>query len=173
MGFEPKLKTPHRRQAQSWDEYIEEVRRVARPRRGAPANPLTPETSGPGGLTWPPPDEQRCSHVKKSDGKRCGCYRMKGARFCVMHGGARDNPAHPHTIKLYLSGALDNYEREQEAWREIRTDPARVAARDALLPHIKRPSAVLQREAMRALALDDKGKAWRRLIGEVKEGKRT
>jgi hypothetical protein len=174
MGFRPILEVPGKRQPQSWEEYRREVERQARPRREAPpAVPLTDETRHPGGLTWPVPEEKQCRHIRKATGKRCGSYAMKGARFCNMHGGTRDNPAHPAAARLLRSGALDAYEAEESAWREIRRDPAREAARSQLVLHIKAPSAILQRDAMRALAMDDGGKAWRRLLAEVKEGRRT
>jgi hypothetical protein len=173
MGFRPILEVPGKRQPQSWEEYRREVEKHGRAKRGAPpAVPLTAETSGPGGLVWPVPAEKQCQHIRKATGKRCGSYAMRGARFCLSHGGTRDNPKHPAAARLLLSGALDAYEAEQDAWREIRRDPAREAARAQLVLHIKAPSAILQRDAMRALAMDDGGKAWRRLVQEIKAGNR-
>lgn len=173
MGFRPILEVPGKRQPQSWEEYRREVEKHgARVGRGAPPVPLTAETRNRAPLIWPAPPEKQCQHVRKATGKRCGLYAMKGARFCNMHGGVRDNPRHPAAARLLRSGALDAHEAEQQAWREIRRDPAREAAQAQLVLHIKRPSAILQRDAMRALAMDDGGKAWRRLVQEIKAGNR-
>ena len=170
MPFRPSLEVPGKHQPQSWDDYRAEVESRARPPRGAPAKPLT-EHSGCL-LQWPPPDEKRCSHIRKRTGLRCGNYAMRGATLCRAHGGVRQNPAHPHAARLLRSGALDAYEAEEKAWREIRQDPARAAARAQLVLHIRAPSAILQRDAMQALAADDGGQAWRRLVAEIKEGRR-
>jgi hypothetical protein len=173
MGFEPKLRVPGRKQPQSWEAYRAEVEKHgARVGRGAPPVPLTDETRKITPLVSPAPDDLRCQHVKKRDGIRCKSYAMKGARFCVMHGGARDNPAHPHAARLLLSGALDAWKAERDAWQEMRAHPAREAARAMVLPHIKRPSAILLRDMVQAMEAEDGGKAVRRLVAEIKEGRR-
>jgi hypothetical protein len=172
MGFQPKLRVPGRKQPQSWEAYRAEVERQARPGRGAPPVPLNDETRGPGGLVWPVPADKQCQHIKKATGKRCGAYAMKGARFCNMHGGTRDNPAHPAAGRLLLSGALDAWHADREAWREVRRHPARGAAQAALRPYLKAPSGTLIRDAIQAMQADDDGKAWRRLVQEIKAGGR-
>jgi hypothetical protein len=173
MGFRPILEVPGKRQPQTWEEYRREVQKHARPGRGAPPVPLTAETKSPGNLVSPAPDEKRCAHHKKhAGGERCRNYAVRGATHCHKHGGLRQNPRHPAAARLLLSGALDAYGTEEAVWREIRRDPAREAARAQLVLHIKAPSAILQRDAMRALAMDDGGKAWRRLVTEIKSGGR-
>jgi hypothetical protein len=173
MGFRPILEVPGKRQPQSWEEYRREVEKHARPGRGAPPVPLTAETKSPGNLVSPAPDEKRCAHHKKhAGGERCRNYAVKGATHCHKHGGLRQNPRHPAAARLLLSGALDAFERDENAWKEIRQNPARGAARSALLPYIRNPRADLVRDAINALALDDGGKAWRRLVTEVQSGAR-
>lgn len=174
MGFEPKLRVPGRRQPQSWEAYRAEVEKHARPSRGRTVTtPLTDETRHPCGLTWPVPPEKQCQHIKKRDGKRCGLYAMRGARFCNMHGGARDNPRHPAAARLLLSGAMDAWKADRDAWAEVRRHPAREAARAMVAPHIKAPSGTLLRDTIQAMHADDDGKALRRLLAEVKAGNRT
>jgi hypothetical protein len=173
MGFEPKLRVPGRKQPQSWEAYRAEVERHGRSKGGNPSPvPLTDETRKITPLVSPAPDDVRCQHVKKRDGIRCKSYAMKGARFCVMHGGARDNPAHPHAARLLLSGALDAWKAERDAWAEMRRHPAREAAQAALRPYLKAPSGPLIRDAIQAMQADDDGKAWRRLVQEIKAGGR-
>jgi hypothetical protein len=160
-----------------WSEFIDRVTEAAsKPKsaqRGIPSN-MTNAANIESLWGKPIPKDRQCSFVHSrgdKKGKRCGAWAMKGATRCVRHGGYRQNPTHPATVrKLQDALAVDVSRRATASLRQ--TDPhARRAVEDALraseIP--LRAATILQ--GVEAYQMDDNGKAWRRFLEQAKKAK--
>lgn len=115
----------------------------------------------------PIPKNRRCTFVSSSrdpkrKGKGCKNWAMKGAKRCAVHGGYRQNPEHPATIRR-LDDVIES-RNELSAAQTLRSHPNKARA------HIENtlrdmggaltPTVVL--EGVLAYEQDDNGKAFRR-----------
>lgn len=116
---------------------------------------------------WPCPPEKQCDFVNFKTGHRCKSYRMRGATRCITHGGARQNPEHPASIRLVNNGVVDRIAARREARDLIRYHPMRATVTEALeaAGMTAAPETVWQ--GIQALSLDDGGKGWRRFLARI------
>lgn len=122
----------------------------------------------PAGL-WdkPIPDDKRCEFVWSKGpkkGERCRRWAMKGGTRCVSHGGYREQPDHPATIRRL--GMIQAQGARALANKQLRQAPHKLrhtveeALRAEGLPLA--PETILQ--GIEAIEQDDAGRAWRRFI---------
>jgi hypothetical protein len=123
---------------------------------------------------WPIREDRRCAftHTKGDRaGKRCGAWSMRNGTRCARHGGYREQPDHPATIRRLA--LIQHQQAKSIANKELRRAPpkTRHTVEQALelegLP--LSPSTVLQ--GVQAYIIDDNGKAWRRFIAAAIAGK--
>lgn len=153
---------------QTLTKFLEQVTEAAQKPKRTRTPPDHKWSSCDASHLWgnPIPDDKRCNFVhQKGDkkGKRCGRWAMKGAKRCPCHGGYRQNPSHPATIRR-----LDDIVQavaEADAAKELRKLPnqkdletIRNTIRD--IGAAFSPSIAL--EGVKAYQLDDAGKAFRR-----------
>lgn len=88
---------------------------------------------------------------------------MQGANRCASHGGYRQNPKHPATVRLYREGTIEEKARAIELARAQRGDPKTQEMRLTLrnLGIVADPITIEQ--AIQA-SQDKSGRAWRRFI---------
>ena len=175
MPFAPSLNVGTGRQQDTLAEYEEKVAEAARRKRKRQAN-VTPEqlanlkpsrTQGTiKGKYWPTP-ERRCKHVSKKTGNQCKNWALHGATRCHKHGGYRQNPSHPGSIKLYEKGAIAAEAENRAAATELRNHPFREQAHKALraAEAPARYKHILQ--LANALQIDDNGKTYRATLSQI------
>ena len=154
--------------AVAWDEFIERARiAAAKPKRKGP-NVTPPSLLIP--PEQPPRDKGRqCRFVLKATGKRCRRWSIRGGTLCSKHGGLRQVPEHPATIRAL--DRIEAVEQDNQASAILRADPDLFAVsedvRQALedMGRPRPPSVIL--EGSRALLEDDGGKAWRRWVASL------
>jgi hypothetical protein len=167
------LVTDGRQRGISWVEL--EARAIAASLKPKPSNPgnvdnmrRDPANISPDNM----PDEKRCAfRWSKGDrkGKRCGRWAMKGATRCPCHGGYRQNPEHPATVRRIAD--IQHQHEAMKAHQKVRAiAPARIneislTLRQWGLP--LSPGNIL--DGSNALDIDDNGRAYRRWIEQVKE----
>lgn len=158
------------KQPQEWQDFVRQVSEAAqrKPRTSA----ATPPPGDPAALRPENPlyQKRRCQHVSAKSGKQCKNWSMRGATRCHFHGGYRQAPTHPATVRLFTSGEIDRqsehiakrpliYERGRETERR--------EAQRALLERRLGSHAADVLEGMNAFAADDGGKAWRRWLATL------
>lgn len=155
-----------RRNPQSWHKFLEEVTEAAAKRpKGGPYN-LIPAADPSTLWGQPIPLDKRCDFIHQkgpNKSKRCGRWAMKGAKRCPVHGGYRQNPKHPATIKRldHIVHAV----QEVDAARTLRLEPDK-GTHNTIRTYLRErgealnPSTVL--EGIKAMQMDDNGKAFRR-----------
>jgi hypothetical protein len=158
----------------SWDEFVKAVGEAAKggAKRIVPGPVENLTHAGNASALWPA--ARVCVFVRK-DGSRCKSWPMKGARHCVRHGGYREVPAHPATIRLYRTGQIAEHGDERRASQDLQAYP--LQDRQAVKNIIKGTSAQRRRATARlilaglqAMHADDAGKSWRRWLESVKAG---
>lgn len=104
----------------------------------------------------------------KRTGKPCGAPAVRGGTRCYKHGGMRQVPEHPHNIARLERGEIDarlQHNRDRDQYWQL---PAQVKETidsvSASFP--KQFSRKL--ELARAYMLDDGGRAYRRIIKNLK-----
>jgi len=115
-----------------------------------------------------------CQFVKKN-GERCKCWAMRGASRCQSHGGYREVPGHPATVRLYQSGAIQRqtaHKTARAALYQLKT-PGREAARSILLEYTGQAGVVNIMHGVACFMADDCGIAWRRWITDINARTRT
>jgi hypothetical protein len=154
-------------QGDTWDAFLEKVAEAARkrPKRAGIKGKRLPKSGDPTGL-WPA--KITCDFLRGAAQVRCRSWPMKGATRCVRHGGLRQNPAHPATVRLYQSGEIAKADQRKRARAELATGdyPELASIRDAIKARTGQkaiPSHVLL-EGIRAAREDDGGMAWRRFL---------
>jgi hypothetical protein len=175
MPFPPSLNVGTGRQQDTLAEYEEKVAEAARRKRKRQAN-VTPEqlanlkpNQSTGTITrkhWPTP-ERRCKHVSKKTGNQCKNWSLHGATRCHKHGGYRQNPSHPGSIKLYEKGAIAAEAENRAAATELLSHPHKQDAINALraAEAPTRHTDVL--ELANALQIDDNGKTYRAILSRI------
>lgn len=112
----------------------------------------------------------RCNKpgIIERTGERCKAPAVKGGTRCYKHGGMRQVPEHPHNVAKLREGAIDarlQHNRDRDQYRLL---PASVKDTidtvAASFPH--QHSRKL--ELARAYMLDDGGRAYRRVIKNIK-----
>ena len=107
----------------------------------------------------------------KRTGKPCGAPAVRGGTRCYKHGGMRQVPEHPHNIARLERGEIDarlQHNRDRQQYWEL---PAPVkAAIDLVCKSAALPLNQFSRklELARAYMLDDGGRAYRRIIKNIK-----
>lgn len=162
----------HPKPACSWEEYVERARRAER-RGRAGAKPGTDNrdnfTHKP--LTWPAPEEKRCTFEGKVLGRRCKAYAVKGASRCWMHGGLREVPDHPANGRAYRKGLIDQHTQHLSARDKLYSEVSpqeRESAREACRANGIPAIPLNLMAAVEALRADDGGRAWRRFVASQK-----
>lgn len=161
----------------NWDEFTARVIEAASKTRG------NPDPSGNRKLTKvslykkPTPDKQ-CDFTSSKTGKRCGNWAMKGAQRCNVHGGYRQNPEHPGTVKRL--GDILNTVTERRASKAIyHTNPkTRAYVEQSLRGEALPLTPTVVKEGIHAYEKDDNGRAYRRWLANAikhkpQEGKRA
>jgi len=156
------------RRAGPWKEFMQRVSDAAVKEAGrvrmAPDDPRRDNLRPEPGFKPPPPD-RTCQfvHTKGAKkGRRCRQWAMRGATRCMRHGGYREVPEHPATVRR-LSKIITVDARKKMRRRVIDADPKlRRIVQKALasmgIP--RRPETVVI--GIEALEADDGGRAWRR-----------
>ena len=175
MPFAPSLNVGTGRQQDTLAEYEEKVAEAARRKRKRQAN-VTPEqlanlkpsrTQGTiKGKYWPTP-ERRCKHVSKKTGNQCKNWALHGATRCHKHGGYRQNPSHPGSIKLYEKGAIAAEAENRAARQELYKHPLRQEAYNALRAAGAPPTYKNNLDLANALQIDDNGKTYRAVLAQI------
>ena len=159
-----------------WRTYLKAVAEAARkPRRGRPgppSNPIDPAL-GPKALhgNGPPPQERRCQYSNR-EGRQCRKWAMRGATRCFAHGGCRQVPDHPASIRLYHNGRITANDARRRASAIIYSKHHK-AGRAAVMTAQRSLPYELSREAIADGILsyyaDDAGKAWRQWLDQIKK----
>lgn len=124
----------------------------------------------------PIPDKRQCDHIysdsarnreKGRAGKRCASWAMHGASRCRAHGGYRQNPEHPATIRR-LADIEMMHAAAQARIAIARADPhtaqhVKTSIESRGLPLSPQTIA----DGINALERDDNGKAWRRYLEQL------
>jgi len=114
-----------------------------------------------------------CQFVKKN-GERCKCWAMRGASRCQSHGGYREVPGHPATVRLYQSGAIQHqtaHRTARAAMYRLKTPrelQALEAARSVLLEYTDQANAVNIMHGVACFMANDGGSAWRRWVTDLR-----
>lgn len=164
-----RIGTKRSTQPDTWEEYVAKVEAAAKSRRkggnGLTAN-LRPGRAKETLWNNPRFEKDRCKAMTgQSRGtERCTHWAMIGSQYCRHHGGYRENPAHPATIRLFNEGAVTLHTLHRELGPEVHRAPAEV--RNAVKSEIKaagvRPHNATILEGIKAHEADDGGQAWRR-----------
>ena len=160
-----------RKGALPWNDFVKAVGEAAgTAQRGNPAGVTQNLRCGDPADLWPA--KRQCAFVK-ADGTRCGCWPMRGARHCGKHGGYREVPAHPGTLRLYRSGAITAHDIEKRATHDLTaySQQDRQAVKQAIREtsaQRRSPAPSLILAGIKALHTDDNGKSWRRWIETLK-----
>ena len=160
-----------RKGALPWNDFVQAVGDAAgTAQRGNPAGGTQNLRCGDPADLWPA--KRQCVFVK-ADGVRCGCWPMRGARHCGKHGGYREVPAHPGTLRLYRSGAITAHDIEKRATHDLTaySQQDRQAVKQAIREtsaQRRSPAPSLILAGIKALHTDDNGKSWRRWIETLK-----
>ncbi|WP_288927234.1 hypothetical protein [uncultured Maritimibacter sp.] len=176
MGFRVGRRGKGEPEPPSWNDFKAEVAKAAKRKpakkgaRGPLSNliPLPPYR--------PPTPEERCQFVK-ANGEQCGLRHMKGATRCHYHGGYRQNPTHPATVRMFREGRIDAIEAERAARRVIYALPPkeRKEAQSAAIAELRargldfRNVTIL--EGIEAYRAGDGGRAWRRWCANLPTAK--
>jgi hypothetical protein len=163
-----------RRGVLGWDDFVEAVGEAAGAKRGrygaGPVENLT--LAGDVSSLWPA--ARVCAFVRK-DGTRCKSWPMRGARHCAKHGGYRDVPEHPATIRLYRTGQIAEHGDERRASQDLQayTPQDRQTIKNIIKgtgAQRRRATARLMIEGLKAMHTDDAGVTWRRWLDTLKAG---
>lgn len=157
-----------------WGRFVAEVAEAAakaRPKRKGQSKPV-PNSSDPTRLH---PPRLQCDYQMAS-GKRCSHWPIRGATRCRHHGGYRQAPGADVTIRLFMTGEIDEADRRMKAQAELgKVDPAVLkAARSAIKERCGTkavPSHILL-EGCNLMEQDDGGVAWRRYLAGLPVFKR-
>lgn len=161
------------RRAGTWAEFMARVTAAAakkppRPKRPAPKHPP------PVNKIMPPPEDRRCAFIHSKGhrkGRRCGQWAMNGGTRCWAHGGYRETPENPATIRrLDRILVLDRRHRINATYSQADKKLVRLVRkvlRERGIP--LRPETVLLGVA--ALEADDGGRAWRRFEQAMQRAK--
>lgn len=77
-----------------------------------------------------PPAFEKCQFHSPRTGKRCKDRAMRGgATRCRTHGGPRQVPHHPHTVRLWLTGQIETVANDGRGPKA--GPPAQVGAKEA------------------------------------------
>jgi len=168
-------KTRKRSNPQTWAQFEAEVARQAFkwPRRKPNMTNLQLANLVPAGQFQFLKHVTRPCKFIKANGERCKCWSMRGASRCVRHGGYREKPSHPATIRLFENGTITRrsiHRVTSAAMYNLRTPrerEARSAARKLLKQYRRQVRAVEVMEGVAAFLADDGGRAWHRWFVQV------
>ena len=111
-------------------------------------------------------ERRRKCAAKRRDGKPCNAPALAGATNCRNHGGYRQNPGHPGSIKRLLNGKLHRIKAQRaafEVWKHATLEERTIVVR-AEIPDTTKTGLMINRangiKALRA-APRDNGEAWR------------
>lgn len=157
----------------TWAEFMAKVR-LAKSKQIKHPNKVMTRTNGLANLDKAKrscgyfPVKRPCDFTR--NGVRCLVYAMRGATRCHFHGGYRQNPSHPATIRLLTEGRLTAVTANKQAWQaliHIRTTPvgasAEREARQVMQSHGQNITGQSLLEGTLALLRidNDAGKSWR------------
>ena len=104
----------------------------------------------------------------KRTGKPCGAPAVRGGTRCYKHGGMRQVPEHPHNIAKLHRGEIDAKVQHNRDRQQYWALPASVKTTiDSVSAPFPR-SYSRKLELARAYMLDDGGRAYRRIIKNLK-----
>lgn len=150
-----------------WQEYLAEVAKHARKKRAYRVPKFIPCNDDPSRNLLngkDRPDARRCKHFGKKSGRRCKNWAMKGATRCHFHGGYRQVPKHPATIRKFIRGDMhkrDEHNKARQAVYDMPKEAVRAATEAA---GRKAPFSVIKAGA---LAYIEGGVAWRHWIRSI------
>jgi hypothetical protein len=156
-----------------WDDFVQAVGEAAKGAKRAGPGPVENLTqAGDASPLWPA--ARVCAFVRR-DGSRCKSWPMRGALHCVRHGGYREVPEHPATIKLYRTGQIAAHDLDRRAAQVLQgyTWQDRQAVKHTIREtgaQRRRATPSLILAGLQAMHQDDNGIAWRRWIEAVKAG---
>lgn len=159
-------------EADTFPEFVRKVEAAAaKPRKGGTGNRDNLMKRTDGEHFWPIREDRRCAftHTKGDKaGKRCGAWAMRGGTRCARHGGYRECPEHPATIRRL--GIIQHQHAQSLARKQVRRAPHKIRQQvETALQHQGLPlSPVTVLQGIDALQMDDAGKAWRRFIEHAK-----
>jgi hypothetical protein len=124
----------------------------------------------------PIPDKRRCDHVysdtgrnreKGRVGQQCKRWAMHGASRCNDHGGYRQNPEHPATVRRLAD--IEMMHAAAQARIAIHTADPHIAQHVKTSIHSRGLPLSPQTIAagIDAITRDDNGKAWRRYLDQL------
>lgn len=175
MPFAPSLNVGRGTGGESLAEYEEKVAEAARRKRKRAANhsPNSKANLKPSPVQGtlkeyhPPTPERRCQHVNHKTGNQCKNWSIHGATRCHKHGGYRQNPNHPGSIKLYEKGAIAAELTNRAARQELYKHPLRQEAYNALRAAGAPPTYKNNLDLANALQIDDNGKTYRAVLAQI------
>ena len=161
------------RNGMSWAQFHARVATAAAKPKGRGNGPVANLRPSIVANLWgqPIPDHRRCDFKwskGERKGDRCKAWAMKGAARCARHGGYRQNPEHPATIRrmpdieqrMFIAASVKQLRNMNH---KHRTD-TESALRGEALP--LSPQNIVN--GYEALTQDDNGTAWRRFIKHAK-----
>ena len=156
----------------TYADFAQLVRKAAdKPRK---RNPAAANDNGNDNLRHTTPIEAQASprcnkpgNLKRT-GKPCAAPAVRGGTRCYKHGGMRQVPEHPHNIARLGRGEIDarlQHNRDRDQYWQL---PAQVKSviDSVSLSFPRQHSRKL--ELARAYMLDDGGRAYRRIINNLK-----
>ena len=162
-----------KRQPQTFEEFVKEVEEAARKggehRPRAQAQTSLDNLAPIPGYHKPPPDRQ-CDFIMRTNA-RCPNWSMRGATRCQSHGGYRQNPKHPATIRLLLNGDLYEEANERAAAGELHLTDKEIVdtCKTALLAIGAKFNRQMLLQATKAYTADPAGKTWRRYLSSISQ----
>ena len=168
--------TRKRSNPQSWAQFEAEVAAQSFKKSRQKPN-MTAEQLGnlvrPGQSQFLKQVTRPCQFIKKN-GERCKCWAMRGASRCQSHGGYREVPGHPATVRLYRQGTIQQqtaHKTARAAMYQLKTPgelQAMEAVRSVLMEYTGQASAMNIMHGVACFMADDKGRAWRRWITDLR-----
>ena len=150
----------------SWEEFAEKVSK-AKPRKKRNMSEAQLANLWHDPPHNPPPEERQCQAVTRRLGRRCKQWAVRGAKRCHLHGGLREVPTHPATIRAYQKGLVDA-ETAKRAARDWLSNNVSQRDRQELVETLRhndiRCDPVTMKQGWDAMVIDDGGRAWRRFL---------
>lgn len=152
----------------TFDEYVKEVEAAAakkmKRKPGTGSNPNSQANLPKSDLVANKAKAPVCQKVTKQLGRRCQRPAMRGGTFCHQHGGYRQTPQNPATIRRLLKGHIYEDRARTLAYQECR----KYSVKDQMIiKAILKERGMWQGDSLLiirgliAYTMDDNGKAYR------------
>ena len=156
----------------TYADFADKIRKAAKPRRRCPSSASNGNENLKNGY-----ENYKAAHASprcnkpgnlKRTGKPCGAPAVRGGTRCYKHGGMRQVPEHPHNVARLERGEIDarlQHNRDRQQYWELPA-PIKTVIDSVSVSFPKQYSRKL--ELARAYMLDDGGRAYRRIIKNIK-----